>query len=301
MFALLPGEHMLKDLVQVARQVDIAVISVDNPPVNTITAAVRAGLARGLDEVAGLAGVKAVVLRCEGSTFFSGADLGEFNGPPKEAEYRALLGRFEALPVPVIAAMHGTVLGGGLEIALACHYRIAAPGTRFGLPEVTLGIIPGAGGTQRLPRLIGADKALELILGAHPVDPATGTQEIFDRFVAQAKEHYPNRVAPLTAIEAVRAFAPAVRRGPAPRGQAGQWREDDGRKPRRRACVLCGTRHANHSGPAGDRAAAPRNDGRGNRCRHDGGWHRGLLCKRCDPGDDPGYQRGIPGAGSRSR
>ena len=241
---------MLKDLVQVARQADIAVISVDNPPVNTITAAVRAGLARGLDQVAGLAGVNAVVLRCEGGTFFSGADLGEFNGPPKEAEYRALLGRFEALPVPVIAVMHGTVLGGGLEIALACHYRIAAPGTRFGLPEVTLGIIPGAGGTQRLPRLIGADKALELILSARPVDadealrygfldavvdgdlgedgveyarallargrgprrtsehsvdPATGTQEIFDRFVAQAKEHYPNRVAPLTAIEAVRA------------------------------------------------------------------------------------------------
>src|SRR5207253_2475959 len=110
-----------------------------------ITAAVRAGLARGLDEVAALAGIKAVVLRCEGGTFFSGADIGEFNGPPREAEYRALFGRFEALPVPVIAAMHGTVLGGGLEIALACHYRIAAPGTRFGLPEVTLGIIPGAG------------------------------------------------------------------------------------------------------------------------------------------------------------
>ena len=89
---------MSTDLVRVARQADIAVISVDNPPVNTITAGVRAGLARALDEVAALAGVKAVVLRCEGGTFFSGADLGEFNGPPKEAEYRALLGRFEALP-----------------------------------------------------------------------------------------------------------------------------------------------------------------------------------------------------------
>ena len=181
--------------------------------------------------MAALPGVKAVVLRCEGGTFFSGADIGGFNGPPKETEYRALLGRFEALLVPVIAAMHGTVLGGGLEIALACHYRIAAPGTRFGFPEVTLGIIPGAGGTQRLPRLIGADKALELILGARPVDtdaalrygfldavvegdlgegalqyarallargngprrtsersvnPASGTQEIFNRFVIPA-------------------------------------------------------------------------------------------------------------------
>src|SRR6266571_5305373 len=174
MFALLPGEHMLKDLVQVACQADIAVISVDNPPVNTITAAVRAGLARGLDQVAGLAGVNAVVLRCEGGTFFSGADLGEFNGPPKEAEYRALLGRFEALPVPVIAVMHGTVLGGGLEIALACHYRVAVPGTRFGLPEVTLGIIPGAGGTQRMPRLIGVEKTLDFIIGARPADVPTG-------------------------------------------------------------------------------------------------------------------------------
>ena len=109
---------MSRDPVRVARQADVAVISVNNPPVNTITAAVRAGLARGLDQVAALAGVKAVVLRCEGGTFFSGADLGEFNGPPKEADYRALFGRFEALAVPVIAAMHGTVLGGGLEIAL---------------------------------------------------------------------------------------------------------------------------------------------------------------------------------------
>ena len=102
---------MSRDPVRVARQADVAVISVNNPPVNTITAAVRAGLARGLDEVAALPGVKAVVLRCEGGTLFSGADIGEFIGPPKEAEYRELLGRFEALPVPVIAAMHGTEIG----------------------------------------------------------------------------------------------------------------------------------------------------------------------------------------------
>ena len=86
---------------------------------------------------------------CSGSTFFSGADIAEFGGPPQEEAYRALFRRFEGLPVPVIAAMHGTVLGGGLEISLACHYRIALPGTRFRLPEITLGIIPGAGGTQR--------------------------------------------------------------------------------------------------------------------------------------------------------
>ena len=132
-------------IVNVTRERDIAVISVNNPPVNTITAAVRAALGRALDEVEALSDIKAVVLICEGSTFFSGADIGEFDGPPKEAEFRDLFGRFEALSVPVVAAMHGTVLGGGLEIALACHYRAAVPTARFGFPEVTLGIIPGAG------------------------------------------------------------------------------------------------------------------------------------------------------------
>jgi 3-hydroxyacyl-CoA dehydrogenase len=241
---------MAADIVTVTCEAEIAVISVDNPPVNTITAAVRAGLGRALDEIAALSGIKALVLCCAGSTFFSGADLGEFDGPPKEAEFRALFGRVEALPLPVIAAMHGTALGGGLEIALACHYRVAAPGARFGFPEVTLGIIPGAGGTQRLPRLVGADRALDLIISAHPVDagqavtdglvdalidgdlragaiayarallargegprrtgeravgPASATEAIFEARTAQARKQYPDRTAPHTAIEAVRA------------------------------------------------------------------------------------------------
>ena len=156
--------------VRMTRDGDIAVIVVDNPPVNTITATVRAGLNQALDAIAALSGVRAVLLRCEGRTFFSGADISEFSGPPKEAEYRALFARFETLAVPVIVAMHGTVLGGGVEFSLACHYRIAMPGTRFGMPEVTLGVIPGAGGTQRLPRLLGIEKALDLIISAKPVD-----------------------------------------------------------------------------------------------------------------------------------
>src|SRR5687768_3570557 len=137
-------------VVRVERDGDIAVVIANNPPVNTITASVRDGLRQALSEVRSAQGLRAVVLMCEGSTFFSGADIGEFSGPPREAEYRELFNGFEALAVPVVAAMHGTVMGGGLEIALACHYRVAAPGTRFALPEVTLGIIPGAGGTQRL-------------------------------------------------------------------------------------------------------------------------------------------------------
>ena len=158
--------------VRVERDGDIALVVAHYPPVNTITADVRAGLRAALDALRADSAPRAVVLLCEGSTFFSGADIGEFSGPPREAEYHALFGGFEALPVPVVAAMHGTVMGGGLEIALACHYRVAAAGTRFALPEVTLGIIPGAGGTQRLPRLIGAERALELILSAKPIDTA---------------------------------------------------------------------------------------------------------------------------------
>ncbi len=163
-------------VVRVERDGELALVIAHNPPVNTITAEVRAGLRSALDELKRMSDVKGILLMCEGSTFFSGADIGEFNGPPKEEDYRNLFNAYEALDLPVVAAMHGTVLGGGLEIALACHYRVAAAGTRLGLPEVTLGIIPGAGGTQRMPRLIGAEKALELILSARPVDAKQAQQ-----------------------------------------------------------------------------------------------------------------------------
>ena len=161
-------------VVRVERDGELALVIVHNPPVNTITAEVRAGLREALGKIHQTPDVRAVLLLCEGSTFFSGADIGEFSGPPKEEEYRELFNGYEALNVPVIAAMHGTVMGGGLEIALACHYRVAAASARFAMPEVTLGIIPGASGTQRMPRLIGLDQALELILSARPVDAAKG-------------------------------------------------------------------------------------------------------------------------------
>jgi 3-hydroxyacyl-CoA dehydrogenase len=163
-------------VVRVDRDGELALVIVHNPPVNTITADVRSGLRRALEQIQASKGVRGVLLLCEGSTFFSGADIGEFSGPPKEEEYRQLFNGYEALSAPVLAAMHGTVMGGGLEIALACHYRVAAVGTRFGMPEVTLGIIPGAGGTQRMPRLIGADQALEMIVSARPVDAAKGRE-----------------------------------------------------------------------------------------------------------------------------
>src|SRR5688572_8240462 len=160
---------MSSQCVRVERDGELALVVAHNPPVNTITAEVRAGLREALAQIRAAGDIRAVIVMCEGSTFFSGADIGEFSGPPREVEYRTLFNGFEALDFPVVAAMHGTVMGGGLEIAFACHYRIAAPNTRFALPEVTLGIIPGAGGTQRLPRLIGAERALEFILSAKPI------------------------------------------------------------------------------------------------------------------------------------
>jgi 3-hydroxyacyl-CoA dehydrogenase len=160
---------MVSSSVRVERDHELALIIVNNPPVNTITAAVRDGLREALEEIRARSDIRAVVLMCEGSTFFSGADIGEFSGPPREVEYRTLFNGYEALQVPVVAAMHGTVMGGGLELALACHYRIADGATRFAMPEVTLGIIPGAGGTQRMPRLVGAERALEFILTAKPI------------------------------------------------------------------------------------------------------------------------------------
>jgi 3-hydroxyacyl-CoA dehydrogenase len=158
--------------VDLQRHGDVAVIVVDSPPVNTITAEARAGMFEALAKIAADDTIRAVLLRTAGNNFFTGADINEFSGPPREAEYRALWAQFEGLEVPMIAAMHGSAIGGGLELALACHYRVATPTAKFLLPEVTLGIIPGAGGTQRLPRLIGLDNALRMIFDARPVDAA---------------------------------------------------------------------------------------------------------------------------------
>jgi 3-hydroxyacyl-CoA dehydrogenase len=167
---------MNRPIAELQRHGEILVLVVDNPPVNTITAAARTAMSEALTHVAADATAKALILRCEGNNFFTGADINEFSGPPKEAEYRALWAKFEGLNIPVIAAMHGSAMGGGLEIALACHYRVATPMAKFTLPEVTLGIIPGAGGTQRLPRLMGIDNALRMIFDAKPVDAAKGVQ-----------------------------------------------------------------------------------------------------------------------------
>ena len=148
---------------------DIGVITVDNPPVNALSHAVRQGLDDAM-QAARQDASRVVLILCAGRTFIAGADITEFGKPPREPHLPDLCNTIEASPKPVVAAVHGTALGGGLEVALSCHYRCAVPGAKLGLPEVKLGLLPGAGGTQRLPRLIGATAALDLMISGNPVD-----------------------------------------------------------------------------------------------------------------------------------
>ena len=147
----------------------IAVVTIDNPPVNATSHNVRQGLWDALEQTSRDDRVRAVVLHCAGRTFIAGADIREFDQPLREPSLPDLLRKIEAAPKPWIAAIHGTALGGGLETALVCHYRVAATKAKLGLPEVALGLIPGAGGTVRLPRLIAPDKAVEIIAGGKPI------------------------------------------------------------------------------------------------------------------------------------
>ena len=156
--------------VDLRRDDGIAIVTVDNPPVNALKHEVRAGLAEALRQTRDDPAVKAVVMACAGRTFFAGADITEFGKPPQAPGLGEVITAIEALPKPMVAALHGTALGGGFELALACHFRVAVAGARVGLPEVKLGLLPGAGGTQRLPRLIGPEKALKMIVTGDPIE-----------------------------------------------------------------------------------------------------------------------------------
>lgn len=155
--------------VSLQRHGKVAVIVVDNPPVNALKQEVRAGLLEHFTRAATDSGVEAIVLAGAGRTFIAGADITEFGKPLKSPSLGEVIAEIEKIKKPTVAAMHGTPLGGGLEITLGCHFRVAAPGTRMGLPEIKLGIIPGAGGTQLLPRLVGVEKALAMILSGEPI------------------------------------------------------------------------------------------------------------------------------------
>ena len=149
---------MTGTVVTLDRHADIAILTIDNPPVNATGQAVRAGLVRAADAIAADPEIRGVVLVCAGRTFVAGADVTEFGQAPAAPSLRDVIAAIEGLAKPVVAVLHGTALGGGLELALGCHYRLIDPLGAVGLPEVTLGIIPGAGGTQRLPRLSSASR-----------------------------------------------------------------------------------------------------------------------------------------------
>ena len=148
--------------ISTTRHGDILIVTSNNPPVNALGAAVRQGLVAAIKEAEGDASIKAVVIACAGQTFFAGADITEFGKPPVLPWLPEVVDRIEGCAKPVVAAIHGTALGGGLEVALGCHYRVAVTTAKFGVPEVKLGLLPGAGGTQRLPRVAGVPKALEM-------------------------------------------------------------------------------------------------------------------------------------------
>lgn len=158
----------MSDFVNLKIENDIAMIYVDNPPVNALSQMVRAGLVNAIFQ-AEETDVRAVILMCSGRTFFAGADIREFGKPPVSPDLSDVRRHIEKCCVPVIAAIHGTALGGGLEMAMACHYRIAITTARLGLPEVNLGLIPGAGGTQLSPRLMGVEAALDFMLSGRPI------------------------------------------------------------------------------------------------------------------------------------
>jgi 3-hydroxyacyl-CoA dehydrogenase len=151
---------------------DVAILTLNSPPVNALSQPVRAGILEGVRAAVANPAVKSVVLICEGRTFIAGADITEFGKPPREPGLKEAQDAIENSPKPVVAAIHGTALGGGLEVALCCHYRVAVPSAKCGLPEVNLGLLPGAGGTQRLPRIVGAAKALEMMTSGQHVGAA---------------------------------------------------------------------------------------------------------------------------------
>ncbi len=147
---------------------EVAIVTIHSPPVNALSQGVREGLLLGVEQAEANPAVKATVILCAGRTFIAGADITEFGKPHAAPHLPDVLDRIENARKPVVAALHGTALGGGFEVALTAHYRIAVPSAKCGLPEIKLGLIPGAGGTQRLPRLIGPERALEVILSGAP-------------------------------------------------------------------------------------------------------------------------------------
>ena len=159
----------INDVTTIEKDGNISIITLNSPPVNALSAPVREGLHKGITEARNDEESEAIIIICEGRTFIAGADISEFGQEPKGPSLFEVQEFIEDSNKPVIAAIHGTALGGGLEVALTCHYRIAVPSAKCGLPEVNLGLLPGAGGTQRLPRVVGVEKALQMVTSGQHV------------------------------------------------------------------------------------------------------------------------------------
>lgn len=191
-------------------------VIVNNPPVNALSHALRLGLKECVEQGIADGGVEAMVLVCEGRTFMAGADIRELGTPPAEPLLPEVIRIIEDSPKPIIAAIHGTALGGGFEVALGCHFRIGLLSAKVGLPEVKLGLIPGAGGTQRLPRLVGVKKALEMIVSgeptpAHEAKPLGVLDEVFEANLKKAALDFANRViAEKRPLKRLRELAPKL-------------------------------------------------------------------------------------------
>jgi 3-hydroxyacyl-CoA dehydrogenase len=174
----------VSEVVKLERHDAIAIVTVNSPPVNALSAAVRRGIFENVKAAADDPQVKAIVLTCAGRTFIAGADITEFGKPPQPPSLAEVISGLENCPKPTIAAIHGTALGGGLEVALGCHFRVAVKDAKLGLPEVKLGLLPGAGGTQRLPRAVGPELAVKMIVGGDPIGaPEALKQGLIDEIV----------------------------------------------------------------------------------------------------------------------
>ena len=179
---------ILNAVTTISVEGDVAIVTLNSPPVNALSAPVREGLTLGINAALADSAVKSVVLICEGRTFIAGADITEFGKAPVGPSLQDVQNTIENASKPVVAAIHGTALGGGLEVALTCHYRVAVPSAKCGLPEVNLGLLPGAGGTQRLPRIVGAAKALEMMTtGQHVGAKACLAMGLVDELAEEGK------------------------------------------------------------------------------------------------------------------
>jgi 3-hydroxyacyl-CoA dehydrogenase len=189
----------INEAVRTERTGEVMLVHIDNPPVNALGRAVRDGVYEAISRACGDAEVRAVVLVGEGRGFSAGADIREFGRPPEGHGLREVLDAVESATKPVVAAIHGNALGGGLELALACHYRVALAGARLGLPEVNLGLLPGAGGTQRLPRVVGVEAALAMMLSGEPLSAGDALSQglvdaVFEKDLASSAVAFAERL-----------------------------------------------------------------------------------------------------------